>query len=112
MKTKNLYPAFDKNNIPVIFATNESFAPKLEVCLKSLINNSSPKNNYDIVIFYTNLSKQIKNQLLKLNKQNVSIRLIDKDEYIGEYKNIWEERLSYTKELYKKLMELRKNSAS
>ena len=47
-------PAFDKNNIPVVFATDNNFVPYLGVTIKSLVENSSEENNYDIVILYSN----------------------------------------------------------
>ena len=44
--TPELFPAFPENNIPVVFSSDDNYAPYLSVVIESLINNrSSDKNN-------------------------------------------------------------------
>lgn len=48
----------EREIIPVIFATNNSYAPFLDVSIISLIENMSEKYFYDIYIFETDLNKK------------------------------------------------------
>ncbi len=52
--------AFEKNNIPVFYATDENYAPYLYVSIKSLISHISSEYNYDICILIENLSDRYK----------------------------------------------------
>ena len=44
-----LEPAFDENNIPVIVAASNQYAPYAGVFIQSLINHASREKNYDII---------------------------------------------------------------
>ncbi|MDR2667229.1 MAG: hypothetical protein LBB34_03945, partial [Holosporales bacterium] len=46
--TKDALPAFENNNVLVIFASDENYAMPLGVTIQSLMDNSSIRNNYDI----------------------------------------------------------------
>lgn len=48
--SKDIFPAFNTNNVPIIFESSELFAPYLSVAILSLINTASNKANYDIII--------------------------------------------------------------
>ncbi len=82
-------PAFDKNNIPVVFATDNNFVPYLGVTIKSLVENSSEDNNYDIVILYSNVDEYNRKRLKSLEQKNVSIRFYDMTDLMEEYKDDW-----------------------
>ena len=43
-------PAFQKNNIPVVFATDENWGIFLSVVIKSILETSSESNNYDLIV--------------------------------------------------------------
>ena len=72
-------PAYIQNNIPIIFSVDENYAPYLSVCIKSLIENSSINNNYDIWILNGGLSQNGEKILLNLirNYSNISIRFFN-----------------------------------
>lgn len=79
-----LNPAFNNNNIPIVFSTDNQYAPYLGVTIKSLIDNASSKNNYDIVILessISNLNKFLIRSLIGF-KKNFSIRFIDVKPYL------------------------------
>ena len=57
----SIKPIFDKNYIPIGFATDDNFVPYLYVAMSSLISNADENNNYDINILYS-----------KLNEHNIS----------------------------------------
>lgn len=88
---KKVEPAFLQNNIPVVFAVDNNYAPYLSVCLESLINSSSITNNYDIWILDGGLSADIRYKLQSLihNKRNFSIRYFD----VKAIKEIQKQRL-------------------
>ena len=81
-----LKPVFD-NCIPVVFATDANYLPYLAVTIQSLIDNSSSKNKYDIIILESDISKPLKNQVLEMNKnhKNISIRFYNIKETTSKY---------------------------
>lgn len=72
-------PAFNKNNVPIVIATNDYYAPYISTLLLSIMQHSSDENNYDIII----LSHDIKNTNVEIlrntlkNKENFSLRFTD-----------------------------------
>jgi len=70
-------PAFSKNNVPIIFCSNNNYAAYLAVCLKSLIANSSSQNNYDIWILEDNISDKNKQKISAMQTSNISIRFLN-----------------------------------
>ncbi len=81
---REIYPAFEKNNIPVCFAANDNYAPYLGVTIKSLIENSSPNNNYDLIILENSIcetNKKILEEMIE-GRKNFSIRFVNINGYI------------------------------
>ncbi|MDR1215747.1 MAG: DUF4422 domain-containing protein [Treponema sp.] len=78
-KIVSLEPYFDTKNIPVAFSSSDYFVPYLGVAIQSIIDNSKPSNNYDIVILHTKISDENQKMLLRLieYKENFSIRFFD-----------------------------------
>lgn len=82
-KNNTLYklpePAYNENNIPIVFSTDENYAPYLSVCIKSLIDTSSTNNNYDIWILDGGLTNRGQQSILKLieNNANISIQFFN-----------------------------------
>jgi lipopolysaccharide biosynthesis glycosyltransferase len=74
-----LLSAFSDNNVPVIFASDDNYAPYLGVALQSLLEHSSKDYNYDIIIFDDSIREDYKYLLLKQvsYNNNVSIRFYD-----------------------------------
>lgn len=62
-----LQPAFSKNNVAILLAANDRYAPYLTVVLQSIAQNSSKHYNYDIIIFTRDISltnqRQIQQQI-------------------------------------------------
>ncbi|MBF1050990.1 MAG: glycosyltransferase family 8 protein, partial [Peptostreptococcaceae bacterium] len=69
-------PAFESNNIPIVFSCSNYFSVYSSVYIKSIIKNSSSQNNYDIIIFEKEISKENKKMLLSMisGMKNFSIR--------------------------------------
>lgn len=64
-------------NIPVFFAVDDNYVPLLATALRSIISNSSAKNNYDINIITEKISAQNKLTIESMQTSNVSIRFVD-----------------------------------
>lgn len=82
----NLEPAYEKKNIPVVFASSAYYAPYLAVTLKSLIDTSSNQFNYDIIVLHKeiNIDTQLHIKNLKEEKKNVSIRFVEIDSAMSD----------------------------
>lgn len=80
-------PAFNQNNITIIFNCDNAFAKYLSVTIQSIILNSSMDKNYDIIILNQDISESnceiIKQQII--NRNNFSIRFYNMDTYNNTY---------------------------
>ena len=83
----NICPAFKSNNIPVVFETSRLFLPYLGVAIQSIVDKSTAKYNYDIVIFSAELISEDykKLELLSNEKENISIRVFDPTNLVSRY---------------------------
>ena len=66
-----------KNIVPVFMAVDDGYIPFLGVALKSVIENSSKVNKYEIKILYTNVTEKNKLRIKKYEKENISIEFVD-----------------------------------
>lgn len=75
-KQEILYPAYEKNNIPIVLVCSNEYVPYLSVYFRSLLDYTKQENNYDIIVLQKRITKQnqikIKEMCSKYN--NVSIR--------------------------------------
>jgi lipopolysaccharide biosynthesis glycosyltransferase len=80
-----LSPAFDKDNICVLFSTNDAFAIYLGVAIKSLIEHSSYRYNYDIIVLESDLKDQSAARLALLaeGRANISLRFFNVNAHLG-----------------------------
>ena len=87
-KIKELYPAYSYNNYPIVFSSSNYFVPYASVFIKSIINNSNPKNNYDIIILENDITQNNKNILLNMisNNDNISVRFYNPKPLINNVK--------------------------
>lgn len=72
-----LKPTFEKNNIPVIFASDNKYMKYFLVALKSLICNTSKNYNYDIYVLDEDISDEYKQKTFSMQKDNVKISFVD-----------------------------------
>ncbi len=72
-------PAFQKNNIPVIFACNEYYAQFCSSAFLSLAEHASPENGYDLIVLCRDFSKTAKDRLKSVvsGYPNISVRFYD-----------------------------------
>lgn len=81
---EEISPAFDSNNVPIVFSSSDFFAPYASVFVQSVINYSHKENCYDFIIFEHDISDENKNLLTSLadGKENISIRFYNPDPLI------------------------------
>lgn len=82
-------PKFENNNIPIIFGVDGNFVPYLGVTIKSIIDNTSANNNYDMVILNTDINKYDQKRIKSMEQDNVSIRFYDMNELMNKYSEYW-----------------------
>lgn len=84
---KDISPAFDNRNIPIIFNSDDNFVKYLSVAIQSVIKHSSDNRNYDLIILNQDISKQNQELLLSMvtNYKNFSIRFYNMDNYVYQY---------------------------
>lgn len=82
-----LKPNFLQNNIPIVFNCDNNFVKYLSVVIQSIIENSSIKNNYDIIILNEDITVEQQESLKYVvkNYNNFSIRFYNMENYIKEY---------------------------
>ena len=77
----DIHPKFE-NGICVCFASDNNYVPYLAVTIKSLIENSSSNNYYEIYILNDNIETISKNRILEMSNSNIYIRFIEINLYI------------------------------
>lgn len=80
----DLPPKGPEGTIPVVFATNEKYAPYLSVAIASLIANASLANDYTLYIFYNELADKTLDRLESQATSNAHIEPVWVGEYVRE----------------------------
>ena len=75
-KAKTIFPAFDVNNVPIVFSCSNEFVPYASVFIKSILIYISKDKNYDFVVLEKSISDANKKRLKMIASgfSNVSIR--------------------------------------
>lgn len=86
-KTKDysIKPVFSKNFYTIVFAFNDKYCKYFSTALQSLISNSNPGENYDIIAFNTDIDEENKKLLYKMLPPNFSLRFFDMMEYLNDH---------------------------
>ena len=88
--------------IPIVFATNDNYAPYLSVAIQSIIENANLNYMYDIYVFHTSLSIQNQLVLKSIRNSNLSIRFVNVLPYIENLRNY--SHSHYSIEMYYRLL--------
>ena len=85
---ETLHPAFDQNNVPVVFAADDNYVPYFSACMQSVIDHSSPENNYDLVLISKNISHVNQDILREMVAEyhNISLRFYNPTPLINGYR--------------------------
>ena len=80
-----IYPVFDDDSArTIVFAPDKNYFKYFCVALYSLIENSSPEYNYDIIVINSDVNDKTKNMILKMMPENFSLRFVNIQEYINQ----------------------------
>lgn len=63
--------------IPVVLSADNNYAPYLGVCIKSIIENASSTNNYDIYILASDINEDYQSKIKEMEQENISINFYD-----------------------------------
>ena len=80
------------NTIYIAMITDDNYVKPTVVTLTSLWENKKAESVYNISILTNNLNEENTNLLKSLNNSNFSINILDKSNFIEEFKNINQER--------------------
>lgn len=83
---KELLPAFNENNIPIILSSDDTYSKYLSVSIQSIIEHTTSENNYDIIILDGGI---LQGTRAKIESQgnghaNVSIRFFNMEGLLSE----------------------------
>lgn len=74
----------EQKNIPVFYAVDDKYIPILGASIKSLIENSSKNNKYEIKILYTSVSEENQERIKKIGKENINIEFVSVSRQLKE----------------------------
>lgn len=82
-------PAFSEQNIPVVFSANNYYIPYLSALLQSLVENSTPAHNYDLIILHRDIDEKNRRLLTQqISRDNISLRFYDVTRTMSTYDNL------------------------
>jgi lipopolysaccharide biosynthesis glycosyltransferase len=103
-KEMPLLPFANKNNITIASNFNNKYVPIFSVLLQSIIEHSTPDNNYDIVLLSQDITEQSKSQLLAMiNRDNVSLRFYNPGKFMNGL-NMYVANKEYTNDMYVRVL--------
>ncbi len=83
---ETLQPVWNDNYVAIAMSSSNEYVPYLSVCLQSLVEYSSPNNNYDIIIFERGITQENKEILShQISCSNISLRFINPMPIISQY---------------------------
>jgi len=83
---KSISPHFKKENIPIVFISDENYVKYLSVTIASIAQNASFQKKYDIIVFGENLSAKSEEKLYALvsSFEKISLRIFDTADFLQE----------------------------
>lgn len=86
--------------VPIVFATNNKYAPYAGVAIQSIIEHMVQQNYYRIYVFHTGVDKNRIEQLNSLSNKQMRIQCIDVSPRIDTHCSNLYEKDYFTKEMY------------
>lgn len=86
-KIDKITPAFQENNIAIVLAASNEYAPYMAVTIQSVIDSSNNQYNYDFILLHSKITKETQHAIetMKENHINVSIRFIEIEGQLSKY---------------------------
>ena len=91
----DLFPAFEENNVPIIYNFSKGYVPAFTVCLKGALRYFSDDHNYDIIILSRQLTDEqegIINSMIE-DRENVSVRYLNPAPFFSGMRYFMADRL-------------------
>ncbi|MBQ4324456.1 MAG: glycosyltransferase family 8 protein [Clostridia bacterium] len=89
--------------IPVFLSCDERYLPFLAVSVRSLIDNASPENRYEITVLYTEVCEESRKRVQSMETDFCSIRFVDVNEAIAPVMSHFRLRDYYSIAIYYRL---------
>ncbi len=89
--------------IPIFYACDNNFVKYTIVSITSLIENASDENRYRIYILNTDICDEMKEEMKKLERDNIEIEFVDVSKYLESISDRLPIRHYYTKSTYFRL---------
>lgn len=86
VRKPDINPVFGPGYIAVVLSSSDFFAPYLGVCIKSIVLNASPENNYDIIVIERGITARNKQRVRAIaeGSSNISIRFMNVAHHIKD----------------------------
>lgn len=97
------YAEEGKRLIPVVFATNENYAPYAGVAIQSLIENCDPNAYYQVYVFYTKLSAGTVYRLEGLSTERIHVQGVNVTSYLPSDSAMYQQAY-YSVEMYYRML--------
>ena len=94
----------NKPIIPIIFATNNGYAPYASVAINSLVANSSKEYFYDIHVFHTELNEKNIKLLESACGENYSVSCLCVERYIEREMKYMYTNFHFSKEMFYRIL--------
>ena len=100
-----ILPAFERNNVPVVIAANNLYAPYAGVFIQSLLDHAREERNYDVIIFQHDISEENQRLIKRLSAgyTSVSIRFYDPSPFFSSI-NYEDENHRFPIEVYYRII--------
>ncbi len=92
-----------KHTIPIFYACDDNFMKFTIVSLRSMINNASPKYNYQVHVLHTDITQEMKERVYTLQTENFKITFDDVTDYLKSISDKLPLRDYYSKTTYYRL---------
>ena len=85
---KNKTIPFYPNTIPIVFATDDNYAPYMSATIQSIVENASPDKNYAFFILYSKITNETVNLLHEqvAHYEQFNIGFVNLTDYVSKYK--------------------------
>ncbi len=94
----------NKKRIPIVFATNNKYAPFAGVSIKSLVENSSSDYFYDITVFHTDLSDESIDLFSSIKGDNYSVTPLCVTRFIEKELKLMYTNFHFSKEMFYRVL--------
>ncbi len=96
--------AFPTKVIPVVFSTDENYAPFVSACVESIRGNSSKEYLYEVYVFNVGLPERIIKTLEAATAENISVKCVDVSSNIESIADRLYSHSYFSREMYYRIL--------